>query len=236
MKITLFAITCLLLFSSFNSKLPIKYIYLTFDDGPLKGSENIDSVVLAERLKISVFLVGEHVEESRKFMGYYNMYEQNPFIESYNHSFTHAHNKYKEFYSNAQNVLADIQKNEQALHLHFKIVRLPGRNIWRIGSRVKDDGPSGKAAADLLAANGFSLIGWDLEWQHKDADATPIQTVDQMTREIETRLATGDHLVVLLHDEMFQKKWEESELHQLIDNLRKHENYVFEHVRFYPRK
>lgn len=236
MKVSFFIIACLLLFSSFNSKLPIKYIYLTFDDGPLKGSENIDSVILAERLKISVFLVGEHVEESRKFKGYYNMYEQNPFIESYNHSFTHAHNKYKEFYSNPQNVLADIEKNEQALNLHFKIVRLPGRNIWRIGTRIKDDGADSKVVADLLATNGFTMIGWDIEWQHKDKDATPIQTVDQMTKTIESRLANSDHLVVLLHDEMFQKKWEESELHQLIDNLRKHENYVFEHVRFYPRK
>ena len=26
----------------------LKYIYLTFDDGPLNGSENIDSVTLAE--------------------------------------------------------------------------------------------------------------------------------------------------------------------------------------------
>ena len=91
----------------------IKYIYLTFDDGPLNGSENIDSVVLAERLKISVFLVGEHAAASKQMGTYYKMYEQNPFVEAYNHSFTHANNKYALFYSNPQNVLADIQKNEQ---------------------------------------------------------------------------------------------------------------------------
>jgi len=45
-----------------------------------------------------------------------------------------------------------------------------------------------------------------------------------------------DHIVVLIHDEMFRKKWEESELKQLIDKLRGHENYVFEHIRFYPDK
>lgn len=225
---------------SSRHELPIKYIYLTFDDGPLNGSENIDSVVLAERLKINVFLVGEHAENSKKLGTYYKLYEQNPFVESYNHSFTHANNKYKEFYSNPQNVLADIQKNEQVLGLRYKTVRLPGRNIWRVGTRKKDDGASGNTAADLLAANGFKLYGWDIEWTHR-SDGRPVQTVDEMVKEIKTRLDNGntftkDHIVILLHDEMFSKKWEESELKQLIDKLHLNENYIFEHIRFYPDK
>jgi hypothetical protein len=40
---------------------------------------------------------------------------------------------------------------------------------------------------------------------------------------------------LLLHDEMFQKKWEESELKQLIDKLRKNKDFEFEQMRFYPR-
>ena len=220
---------------------PLKYIYLTFDDGPLNGSENIDSIILQERLKISVFLVGEHAEKSKQAGNYYKLYEQNPFVDVYNHSYTHANNKYALFYSNPQNVLTDIQKNEQLLNLRHKIVRLPGRNIWRIGERKRDDGVSGPAAADLLAKNGYKLFGWDIEWQHNAKDGTPVQSVDQMVKEIESRLESGntftkDHIVVLLHDEMFQKKWEESELKQLIDKLRMHENYVFEHIRFYPDK
>lgn len=220
-----------------NSQAPLKHIYLTFDDGPLEGSENVDSIILAERLKINVFLVGEHA--TGRLKRYYDMYEQNPFVESYNHSFTHAHNKYRLFYSNAENVLADIQKNEQALSLKYKIVRLPGRNMWRLGKRTRDDGPSGKEAADLLARNGFKLYGWDTEWEHHPTDGTPVQTVAEMTKEIESRLESGrtftkDHIVVLVHDEMFRKDWEKSELNQLIDNLRAHDNYVFEHIRFYP--
>ena len=222
-------------------KSPLKYIYLTFDDGPLNGSENIDSIILAERLKISVFLVGEHAEKSKELGNYYKLYEQNPFAEAYNHSFTHANGKYALFYSNPQNVLADIQKNEKLLNLRYKIVRLPGRNMWRIGDRKKDDEISGSAAADLLAKNGYKLYGWDIEWKHNSKDGTPIQSVDEMMNEIENRLENGntftqDHIVILIHDEMFQKKWEESELRQLIDKLKTHENYVFEHIRFYPDK
>lgn len=223
-----------------QSKQPLKYIYLTFDDGPLNGSENIDSVVLSERLKISVFIVGEHAEKSKQLGNYYKLYEENPFVEAYNHSYTHANDHYKEFYSNPQQVLKDIQKNEQQLNLRYKVVRLPGRNMWRIGGRKKDDGVSGSAAADLLEKNNYKIYGWDLEWQHKQ-NGEPVQTVDEMLNEIETRQNSGNtftqnHLVLLLHDEMFQKKWEESELKQLIDKLRQHDNYVFEHLRFYPDK
>jgi hypothetical protein len=38
--------------------------------------------------------------------------------------------------------------------------------MWRIKGRSKNDVSSGIAAADLLAKNGFSLFGWDLEWAH----------------------------------------------------------------------
>lgn len=218
----------------------MKFIYLSFDDGPLKGSENIDSVVIAERLKISVFVVGHNAEASKVLGNYYKLYEQNPFVETYNHSFTHAKGHYERFYSNPENVLADIQKNERELNLKFKIVRLPGRNIWRLLDRKKDDGVSGSAAADLLAKNEYKIYGWDIEWRHHPG-GVPVQTVDEIKKEIETRLEDGnlftrDHLVLLVHDEMFQKKWEESELKQLIDKLKQHENYIFEHLRFYPDK
>lgn len=238
--ITVSLLFTLPLIISFKGKeISIKYIYLTFDDGPLEGSERIDSVVLVERLKVNVFLVGQNIKEDKRLKNYYDLYEENPFIESYNHSFSHAHNKYKAFYRDPADVLTDIQKNEQVLQLKYKIVRLPGRNIWRLGQRSRNDGTSGQGAANLLANNGFKLFGWDLEWEHNASDGVPIQTVEEMTREIENKLESGstfmkDHIVILIHDEMFRKKWEESELNQLIDNLRKHENYVFEHVRFYP--
>jgi len=220
---------------------PLKYIYLTFDDGPLLGSEDIDSVVLAEKLKINVFAVGRNVVLSPRLRNYYSMYESNPYIEMYNHSYTHALNKYQKYYSNPQGVLNDINKNEDLLHLHYKIVRLPGRNIWRANNREKNFyDSSGAAAANLVAANGYKIYGWDIEWQHAK-NGKPVQSVSKMVHEIETRLQTGNtftpnNIVVLLHDEMFQTKMEENELKQLIDSLRLNQNYVFEHIRFYPEK
>ncbi len=196
-------------------------------------------MILAERLKISVFLIGEHAEKNKQLGSYYKLYEQNAFVEVYNHSNTHANGQYSLFYSDPSRVLEDIQKNERLLNLRYKIVRLPGRNIWRIGNRKKDDGIMGSAAADLLAKNGYKLYGWDIEWRHYARGGAPVQSVNEIAKEIEIRLETGDtftknHIIVLLHDEMFQKKWEESELRQLVSRLRAHDDYLFEHIRFYP--
>ena len=50
-----------------EAALPHKqYVYLTFDDGPLDGSQNIDSIILAEKIKISVFLIGSEVAGDRE--------------------------------------------------------------------------------------------------------------------------------------------------------------------------
>jgi len=50
-----------------EAALPQKqYVYLTFDDGPLNGSQNIDSIILAEKIKISVFLIGSEVVADRE--------------------------------------------------------------------------------------------------------------------------------------------------------------------------
>lgn len=216
-----------------------KTIYLTFDDGPLKGSSNIDSIILAEKIKVSVFLVGEHVQMNRSMENYFKYYEANPYIDEYNHSYTHAKNKYQQFYSNPGAVVNDILKNQQFLHLTYKIVRLPGRNMWRIGNRTKNDVKSGAAAADSLAKLGYEVTGWDLEWQHDAKTGKPLQTAGQMENSIIEKFATNDtftknHLVILLHDEMFQTRWEQSELKQLIDKLRDNPDYTFEQIRFYP--
>jgi len=217
-----------------------KYIYLTFDDGPLQGSEYVNKIILAEKIKISVFLVGEHVLMDRTMDDYYKYYEENPYIDEYNHSFSHANEKYDEFYSHTGKAVADFQKNAKLLKFSYKIARLPARNMWRIDGRKRDDIPSGSKTADSLQHIGYKVAGWDIEWQHKGVAATPIQSVDEIYKEICTMVETNNtftpnNVVVLLHDEMFQKKWEESELKQLIDKLRTNKNFVFEQLRFYPQ-
>lgn len=52
------------------------YLYLTFDDGPLNGSENINTIILQEKIKISVFMVGEHVIKDKQMDTYAKYYDQ----------------------------------------------------------------------------------------------------------------------------------------------------------------
>ena len=214
-------------------------LYLTFDDGPLEGSEDINEAVKNEDIKVNVFVVGQNALSNQRMKRFYGLYQNNPFIEIGNHSFSHAHDRYKEFYDNPANVLQDFLKNQQDLQIKNKLARLPGRNMWRLKDISINDVSSGKAAADLLYQNGFRVFGWDIEWQHDAKTGVPIQTVTDVMEMIEMRLrenktARKGHLVLLAHDEMFRNGWEESELKELIKQLKMRGNYQFEHLSNYP--
>lgn len=216
-----------------------RYIYLTFDDGPLDGSEDIDDAVTKEKIKINVFIVGQHALSSKKMRGYFQLYVNNPLIEVGNHSFSHAHNQYEKFYEDPQNVLQDFLKCQEQLNIPYKYARQPGRNQWRLKDTVINDVRSGSQSADLLYENGFKVFGWDIEWQHDGRTGVPIQTVDDMVEIIEKRLnekktVRPGHLILLSHDEMFRNGWEESELKQLIEKLKAKGNYKLEHLSNYP--
>jgi peptidoglycan/xylan/chitin deacetylase (PgdA/CDA1 family) len=216
----------------------VKHIYVTFDDGPLEGSEDIDDAVRKEQIKVNVFVVGRHAL-SDSLKDFYKMYQNNHYIEIGNHSFSHAHNHYKEFYDNPSSVVADFMKCQTALRIPNKLARQPGRNQWRLKGVRINDVKSGTKSADMLYKQGFKVFGWDLEWQHDSKTGVPVQTVDDMVELIEKKLiehktVKANHLVLLAHDEMFRNGWEESELKQLIDELKAKGNYRFEHLSSYP--
>ena len=217
---------------------PTRTIYLTFDDGPLEGSEDVNDAVRREKTKINVFVVGLNTQYSKRLGKYLHLYETNSWIEVGNHSFSHAHDDYYAFYNSPDGVLQDFLKNEKTLHLANKLARLPGRNMWRLNDRRVNDVKSGSKAADTLFNNGFKVFGWDLKWCHDPKSGVPIQTVEDMIYLIEQyfsekRTVTETHLVILCHDEMFRKSWEESELKQLIDKLRT-KGFKFGHLSEYP--
>jgi peptidoglycan/xylan/chitin deacetylase (PgdA/CDA1 family) len=217
----------------------LKHIYITFDDGPLEGSEDIDDAVRQEKINVNVFVVGEHALSNDRMKSYYKLYRQNPYIEVGNHSFTHAHEHYKRFYLNPSAVVADFQKCQTELKIPTDYARLPGRNQWRLNKIHCNDIRSGSSSADSLYQDGFKVFGWDVEWQHNGETGDPIQSVDQMVSLIEKRLnnhktMTQNNLVLLAHDEMFRNGWEESELKQLIDKLKAKGNYSFDHLSSYP--
>lgn len=216
-----------------------KHIYLTFDDGPLIGSAYIDSIVTAKRVKMSAFLVGKHAQMSKKLNRDFQRYMDNPLVACYNHSYTHAGNRFDAFYSNPDLAVADFEKCEQDLGLSEKIARLPGRNIWLFDDVRRIDLVSGTQAADLLAVNGFRIYGWDVEWRINGLTGEPVQTVDEVYTRINNRLGnkstlTPNNLVLLMHDDMFQSHRGQQQLIELIDLLQRHDDYAFEFIGDYP--
>jgi peptidoglycan/xylan/chitin deacetylase (PgdA/CDA1 family) len=220
---------------------PLYHIYLSFDDGPLEGSEDIDSAIRAEKVKINVFVIGSYVQIFPQMRKYFQLYENNPYIEIGNHSYSHAYNEYTNFYKDTESAYQDFVKSENVLKLKKKLARLPGRNMWRIGERIINDMTSGSVAADLLAKNGYAVFGWDIEWEHDALTGKPVQMANDIFYQIEQMLkknktVTKNHIVILCHDEMFRKKWEETELKELIKHLRWTGMYEFNHLSEYPRQ
>jgi peptidoglycan/xylan/chitin deacetylase (PgdA/CDA1 family) len=214
-------------------------IYLSFDDGPLEGSEDINDAVQKEDIKVNVFVVGMHAFASARMQRFYKLYEANSHIEIGNHSYTHAHDHYNLYYEKPDSVLRDFEKNQLELGIKNKLARLPGRNMWRLKGIVINDDISGRLAADTLFKSGYRVFGWDIEWQHSGETGVPLQSVNEMIEIIEQKLREGktvrrNQLVLLAHDEMFRNGWEESELKQLILKLKSFGNYRFEHLSKYP--
>ncbi|SFS53898.1 polysaccharide deacetylase family protein [Sphingobacterium wenxiniae] len=216
-----------------------KHIYFTFDDGPLKGSAAIDSIAKSKNIKISVFLVGKHANMSKGLKRDFEKYNNNPLVECYNHSYTHANNRFVTFYSNPVSAYEDFEKNETDLALKHKIVRLPGRNIWIYDDVRRIDLQSGASTADMLYSNGYKVYGWDVEWKINGLTGTPVQSVQEVYSRLTNYMNNktsmeANNVVLLMHDDMFQNKKGQQLLSSLIDSIQKNTDYKFEFIRDYP--
>lgn len=230
--------------SNTDTLAPLKYkktIYLTFDDGPNTGSRIISNILNEEQIKSTLFIIGLHVYADEINYKTYNTVKQNKWIELANHSYTHAfRNRFDYFYSQTDSAVKDFVKCEDSLHFITNIVRTPGRNIWRMDSLTFSDNRNSNRTADSIHSKGFSLMGWDLEWQYNRKHRL-IQSDSLLLKQIENLFAipghtrTPDHLVILSHDITFITPEDSTQLHRLIKNLKAKNEYNFEFVSRYPR-
>ncbi len=217
---------------------PPKRIYLTIDDSPLHGSPKIDSIITATEVKTNLFVVGKPVDESGRFRRHYERFRANPYVEIYNHSYSHANNRYAAYYKDPEAVLVDFEQNRVDRDIAHKIARLPGRNLWQLGTKTKNYKQSGATSAALLSENGYKVFGWDVEWEYDHKDYTPKQTIDELVGEIDSLYRrqltfTKNHVVLLMHDQMFASIGEENDLGDLVGRLRGR-GYTFEYLTQYP--
>ena len=97
--------------------------------------------------------------------------------------------------------------------------------IWKARKTGKyDQDKSSARAADTLAAGGYRLYGWDIEWTHT-RKGRPIGDANTIYRKIlsklhRNRLFVSKHLILLMHDQMFGSSFAVRELKKLIHKLK----------------
>lgn len=188
---------------------------------------------------MNVFLIGNKVLQNDTSYRVFQAFGENPFIEIGNHSYSHAGEKFRLYYQHPAGVLSDFILNADTLRLAYKTGRLPGRNIWRIGNRSRHDLPDGKAAADSLVRNGYTIFGWDIEWNCPSFVGRSMQSADEIIIEIEGMVSgkrgfTPNHIVILFHDCMLGDETGQSELSLFIGKIKRDPRYRFAHLSEYP--
>jgi peptidoglycan/xylan/chitin deacetylase (PgdA/CDA1 family) len=217
-----------------------KKIYLTFDDGPNKGTKNVLDILQQENVPATFFIVGEHAFGSRVQAEMWDSLQLAKNIELCNHSYTHAlHNRYAKFYKNPGAVVKDVERAKEKLLPDDEIVRMPGRNSWRIDTMHFTDIKKSKAAIDSLQKAGFFVVGWDLEWRFDPKTVIVRSTADQLLAQVDSvfnngKTRTPDNLVLLAHDQAYRTKDDSLQLREFVQKLKQKGEYELSLVNSYP--
>lgn len=142
-----------------KSKSKKKKLYLTFDDGPNRGTKNVLTIVKDEQVPVTFFIVGEHVFASLTQYRLWDSLKMAQQIELCNHSFSHASNHYQKYYESPDSVVKDFKRTQDSLQFDNAVARTPGRNIWRVDTLRFTDLKKSTVAADSLQKAGFILNG-----------------------------------------------------------------------------
>jgi peptidoglycan/xylan/chitin deacetylase (PgdA/CDA1 family) len=216
-----------------------QFVYLTFDDGPQKGTVACMEVCKQKSVKATFFMVGLHAQQKSDGKQIVAQIKQSyPQFLLANHSFTHAKEGYRSFYKQHEQTQHDFYKAQVFLSVPFTIIRLPGNNVW-ITEKITKTNRQTLGVTQLLDSAGYNIIGWDAEWHFKKKTSNPVQSAEEMAWEIKKMLAknktrTPKHCMVLTHDRMFKEPAFADSLARMIDILKTNEHIVFETCDNYP--
>ncbi len=211
-------------------------MYLTFDDGPLLGSENIISVLQEEGVEATMFMVGKHINHNKYRKRTFNRALQEPLIQVANHTYTHANGRYRYFYSDTNRVVSDVQKMDDILFKYdpeyqVSCCRLAGRNVWRTPTIYRNDPGIPKKyheseKYDALSDAGFQIYGWDYQWSYNPKNGEVYKSPETLAQIIESmykrgKTKTKGKFVLLMHDFSFRDRFDGKEtLRSLIQELK----------------
>ena len=219
-----------------------KTLYLTFDDGPLKGTGNVLRVLKEERVPATMFCVGRHV---RLHPELFRQELSMPDLLIANHTYSHANGHYSRFYSDTFGVLSDVEHAQIVLGGR-KYLRLAGRNVWRLPELSRNDhaivarrGFREIPKYDALSQEGYFIYGWDVEWHFKHRSGHPVESPELLAARIEALYRRGlmarrGKVVLLAHDFMFRNRHSTDELRHFIRLMRRR-GWRFKTLRHYSQ-
>lgn len=217
-----------------------KYVYFTVDDGPQPpGTNNCMRIFKQENIKATFFMVGLHHQFGPSHVRITDSVRNSyPDLLLANHSMTHGfRNKFNTYYKFADSAYADFEAAEKELQVPVRIARFPGMNTWVTKAEFK--GPqSSMKVAQKMKDNGFSVVGWDVEWNFGKA-SVPVQGATQMAGIVHEKLnnqstVQSNAIVILAHDRMFAKQQYADSLTRFIQLLKADPAVVFETIDHYP--
>jgi len=216
-----------------------RYIFLAFDDGPQPpGTINCKNIFHEQGVKASFFLVGMHMFDPLRRRIVDSLNNSYPEFVTGNHSTSHGfRDHYASFYKNVDSAVHDMEKAQNDLNLKLKIARLPGMNTWASAGQIQ--GPkSSLNVAKALDSLGYTIIGWDVEWQFIKG-STPKQGAEELAAQVNKKFDEEytyqpNTLVILAHDRMFAKPQYGDSLRKFISILKQDKRNVFETLDHYP--
>lgn len=216
----------------------MSFVYLTFDDGPLLGTDDVFDVLQSKSVPGTFFMVGSAISSTQRKDWVRSINSAGHFIG--NHSFSHWHEPRNYNSPNSspnpgrsdQEWSGDFSRNDSELSTtlglnpprKFDFARLPGRNSWRAGS-INAVEVGSERVSTLLAGTGYHIFGWDEEW-HRNGSSDPIESPNTIVTNIKAKLQNPgstklpNKVVLLTHDMMFrQSRGTKVQLTQLLDGI-----------------
>ncbi|WP_138493528.1 polysaccharide deacetylase family protein [Paenibacillus pinistramenti] len=161
-----------------------KTVYLTFDDGPSRYTDQIAAILAKNKIHSTFFVIGSNLTEYSKKVT--RLLAQGHYVGL--HSMTHSYSKLYKSGSSA-NFIKEFQQ-EQALYKKITgqevdLIRAPYGSAPQISKTFRDD----------IAAAGFRMWDWTVDsedWSYKNH---PEKIIAQVKRQVH-----GNLNVILMHE------------------------------------
>lgn len=167
-----------------------KIMYLTFDDGPSKHTQEVLELLNKYSIKATFFVTGENTEYSSMIK---TIHEQGHTLGI--HTYSHD---YAKIYTSVDAYFQDIEKVKNLIKseagVDTKLLRFPGGSSNTV-SRKYCDGIM-TTLAKAVEEQGYTYYDWNAH----NGDGDPSISADALYNQTMKEIEGKDHVVLLMHD------------------------------------